>query len=421
MENRLNVGITHGDVNGISYELIIKLLAENRICELCVPILYGSPKVAAYYRKVLNVENFSLNTIREPGEANGKRSNIINCVDDNVKVDLGKETPESDQAAMIALKYALDQLDRDEIDVLTLAPQGPNTFSSEETGSLVEYLTKRYNTSDIMSILVSEKMKMGFVTEQVKLRDVPHQITQKNIFKKLTLLDDTLRLDFTIRKPKIAVLGLNPQVNCEQNGDEEANIIVPAIERARQNGIMAIGPFPAERFFSERMYEKFDAVLAMYYDQGIVAFKAVDEESAACYVAGLPVICSTSLTDPRYDLVGQDLGDEQGLRNALYLAMDVYVHREQNIELQKNPLPHYDIATNSNESDLNVEQIEGVKDIDDLSDSRSDKNENGICKKSRFHFYASATSSAISFTGISGDVFPRVFLHSGQAVTITSG
>ena len=141
---------------------------------------------------------------------------------------------------MIALKYALDQLDRDEIDVLTLAPQGPNTFSSEETGSLVEYLTKRYNTSDIMSILVSEKMKMGFVTEQVKLRDVPHQITQKNIFKKLTLLDDTLRLDFTIRKPKIAVLGLNPQVNCEQNGDEEANIIVPAIERARQNGYRTI-------------------------------------------------------------------------------------------------------------------------------------------------------------------------------------
>ena len=164
MENRLNVGITHGDVNGISYELIIKLLAENRICELCVPILYGSPKVAAYYRKVLNIENFSLNTIREPGEANGKRSNIINCVDDNVKVDLGKETPESDQATMIALKYALDHLDRDEIDVLTLAPQGPNAFFTEEAGSLVEYLGKRYNTADIMSILVSEKIKMGFVT-----------------------------------------------------------------------------------------------------------------------------------------------------------------------------------------------------------------------------------------------------------------
>ena len=183
MENRLNVGITHGDVNGISYELIIKLLAENRICELCVPILYGSPKVAAYYRKVLNIENFSLNTIREPGEANGKRSNIINCVDDNVKVDLGKETPESDQAAMIALKYGLDQLDRNEIDVLTLAPHGPNTFFTEEAGSLMEYLGKRYNTTDIMSILVGEKIKMGFVTEQVKLRDVPHQITQKNIFK----------------------------------------------------------------------------------------------------------------------------------------------------------------------------------------------------------------------------------------------
>ena len=365
MENRLNVGITHGDVNGISYELIIKLLAENRICELCVPILYGSPKVAAYYRKVLNVENFSLNTIREPREANSKRSNIINCVDDNVKVDLGKETPDSDQAAMIALKYALDQLDRNEIDVLTLAPQGPESFLKEEANSLTEYLAKRYNTPEAMSLFVSEKMKMGFVTEYSKLRDVPHQITQKNIMRKLMLLDDTLRMDFTISKPKIAVLGLNPQVNCGQNGDEETNIIVPAIERARQEGIMAIGPFPADRFFSEAMYEKFDAILAMYYDQGVAAFKAIDEESAAYYVAGLPVICATSLTDVRYDMVGQDLGDEQGMRNALYLAMDVFVHREQNIELQKNPLPHYDIATNSNESDLNVEQIEGVRDIDD--------------------------------------------------------
>lgn len=123
-----------------------------------------------------------------------------------------------------------------------------------------------------------------------------------------------MRQDFTILKPKIAVLGLNPQVNCGQNGDEEVNVIIPAIERAREEGIMAIGPFSAERFFSERMYEKFDAVLAMYYDQGVVAFKSVDEESAACYIAGLPVICSMSLTDPHYDIVGQNLGDEQGLR-----------------------------------------------------------------------------------------------------------
>lgn len=166
-----------------------------------------------------------------------------------MKVDLGKETPESDQASMIALKYALDQLDRDEIDVLALAPHGPNAFFTEEVGSLMEYMAKRYNTTDIMSILVSEKMRMGFVTEQVKLRDVPHQITQKNIVKKLILLDDTLRQDFTVLKPKIAVLGLNPQVHCGQNGDEETNVIAPAVEKAREEGIMAIGPFPAERFF----------------------------------------------------------------------------------------------------------------------------------------------------------------------------
>lgn len=360
MENRLSVGISHGDVNGVSYELIIKLLAENRMCELCVPILYGSPKVAAYYRKALNAETFTLNTIREPAEANGKRSNIINCVDDEVKVELGKETEESDRVAMTALKQALDHADGKQIHVVVMAPQGRNSFFADGAVDLTDFLRKRYGVVEAMTLAVNEKVKIGFVTENGKLRDVPGAVNMKTVLKKLILLDKTLRDDFTIQRPKIAVLALNSQVKEGESGEETA-VIMPAIGRARQSGIMAFGPFGAEEFFAKRMYEKFDAVLAMYYDQGMVPFTAMDVPGNAIYVAGLPVVCATSVEDPCYDMVGQNVADEQGIRNAIYLAMDIFSNRERNKELRKKPLPHYEIGANNNESDLNVEQIEGVK------------------------------------------------------------
>ena len=359
MEKKAKVGITHGDVNSVSYELIIKLLQENRLCELCTPILYGSPKVAAYYRKALSVENFNLNAVKTPAEANAKRTNIISCVDDQVKVDLGIETPESDQAAMTALKYALNHLDKKEIDVLTIAPQGDKSFALEESRSLPEYLAKRYDMADAMTVMVSKQMKIGFVTGYVPLKEVPQRITIKALGKKLQVLNDSLKNDFTLTKPKIAVLGLNPGMQ-GQNGGEETEVITPAIERARQHGIMAIGPFTADHFFGERLYEKFDAVLAMYHDQGSIPFTAIGEEPGIAYVAGLPVVCTFSLEGLGLDMVGQGVADEQGLRNALYLAMDIFAHRERNRELRQNPLPRYDVSSNSNESDLNVEQIEGV-------------------------------------------------------------
>ncbi|MDR1273812.1 MAG: 4-hydroxythreonine-4-phosphate dehydrogenase PdxA [Odoribacteraceae bacterium] len=361
MENRLRVGITHGDVNSVSYELIIKLLLENRICELCTPILYGSSKVAAYYRKVLNVENFSLNPIKIPSEANAKRANIIHCIDDNVKVEIGKETEESALAATTSLNSALHHLDKNEIDLVIMAPQGEASFTRAGNRGFPEYLAKCYNVPEIMTILVGERMKIGFVTENVPLREVPQLITTKNLGRKLQMLYSSLKIDFTISKPKIAVLGLNPYFKAGDNGEEEANVIIPAIERARQNGIMAVGPFMPDRFFSERLYEKFDAVLAMYNDQGVIPFKSLSEGSGAAYVTGVPGVCAFSLDSPGWDVAGQGIADEQGLRNALYLATDVCNNRRQNLQLLKNPLPHYDVASNSNESDLNVEQIEGVR------------------------------------------------------------
>jgi 4-hydroxythreonine-4-phosphate dehydrogenase len=359
MENRLKVGITHGDVNGVSYELIIKLLAENRVCELCTPILYGSPKVAAYYRKVLNAENTNFNPINAPGEANAKRANIIHCVDDNLKVDLGKETEESADAAIVALNSALHHLDKNEIDIVIMTPQGEESFARTGTKNFPDYLAKHYNTPEIMTILVSEQMKVSCITENTNLRDVPLYVTMQNISRKLQMLNNSLKIDFTISKPKIAVLALNPLPG--GTGEDETRAIIPAIEQVRKRGVMALGPFPADRFFSSRAHEKFDAVLTMHHDQGTIPFHSLSRSAGAAYITGLAGICAFSLDTPGWSIVGRGTADEQGVRNALYLATDVYTHRKRNLRLLKNPLPHYDVAANNNESDLNVEQIEGIK------------------------------------------------------------
>lgn len=360
MDNRLIVGITHGDVNGIGYELIIKMMAENKICEVCTPVLFGSSKVAAYHRKALNIENFNLNSIQRVQEANAKRCNIINCVDDAIKVDLGQETPESDEAAMLALNVALEALDHEEIHVLVGAPQGCNSF--QPANSCPAFLAARYDSRNVMPLLVGEKMKMGFVTNHLPLRNVAEQITVNNIFYKLKLLNSCLQRDFTIRKPRIAVLGLNPHTgeNCIY-GEEEKNIIIPAIEKARNNGIMALGPYSADSLFSGIEFEKFDVILAMYHDQGMIPFKAIEGNTGAVLLAGLPIVYTSTVHGTAFDIVGQGVGDELGMRNAVYLAMDVYQNRTMNDELTQNQLKHYDIASNSNESDLNVEQIAGVR------------------------------------------------------------
>lgn len=362
MENRLKVGITHGDINGVAYEMVIKMMAENRICEVCTPVFYGSPKVAAYYRKNLSVENFNLNSIQNAQDANSKRCNVINCVDDAVKVEAGRETPESDGVAISVLKRALDDLDNKSLDVLVAAPQGVNSFKLEEANGCIDFLNRRYETKYGMPVLVGEKMKMSFVTTHVPFREIANHLTVATVLSKLKTLDYCLKKDFSIRKPRIAVLGLNPHTgeNCNF-GEEEKNGLIPAIEKARENGIMALGPYAADTLFSGTEYEKFDAILALYYDQGMIPFKTIEGVEGAVLVAGLPVVYTSTVSGVAYDIAGQGVANEQGLRKAVYLAIDVFNTRMQNIALARNPLPHYDVAGNANESDMNVEQIAGVK------------------------------------------------------------
>lgn len=363
METRMRAGITHGDVNGISYELIIKMMAENRICEVCTPILYGSPKVAAYHRKMLNVENFNLNNVQSAKDANPKRCNVINCADDAVKVDLNQETQESDRTAMEALKRALDDADHKEIDVVVAAPQCGKSFRLENAISYCDLLAKRYNTENGMALLVGSKMKVAFVTTHIPFCDIAKHMTQENIFGKLKQLDATLRKDFGIRKPRIAVLGLNPHEENDGTNGDGLSTVVAAVDMAREKGIMALGPFAAENLFKGVEYSKFDAILAMYHGQGMMPFKMIEGDEGAVLYAGLPIVFTTTVSGTAYDITGQNMADETALNKALYTALDVYAHRQQIVRPNTDPAQQSREATaESDESDSETEQTDDVED-----------------------------------------------------------
>ena len=346
-ENRIKIGITQGDINGISYEVILKTLMDNRVYDSCIPILYGSPKVVAYHRKALNLVNFSFNAIRTADEANAKRPNLINCLDDNIRVELGKSTPQAGEAALISLKAAIKDLKENKIDVLLTGPINKNNIQSNDFkfAGHTEYLQQELGGKESLMIMVSEVVKVALVTGHIPLSQVASKITVENILGKLKILNESLLIDFAIRKPKIAVLALNPHSGDEGLiGREEIEIITPAIEQAKQQGILAFGPFAADGFFGSDSFKKFDAVLAMYHDQGLAPFKAMVFEDGVNYTAGLPFIRTSPAHGTAYELVGKDIASESSFRQALYLACDIYKNRSEYKHLTSNPMKEVDIS-----------------------------------------------------------------------------
>jgi 4-hydroxythreonine-4-phosphate dehydrogenase len=345
MSDKIKVGITQGDINGIGYEIIFKALSDNRLLEFITPVIYGSSKVAAYHRKALNIANFSLNSIRTAEEAHPKRVNIINCLGDEVRVELGKSTPIAGDAAFKALEAAVEDIKRGAVDVLVTAPINKKNIQSEKFSfpGHTEYLAGQAGTNDVLMLMVSNLLKVGVVTGHVPLKDVLGLITVDNIVDKLKILDSTLRIDFTVRKPRIAVLGLNPHAGDEGVlGNEEQEIIIPAIEKAKEEGIMALGPYPADGLFGNPQFKNFDAILAMYHDQGLAPFKALAFTNGVNYTAGLPFIRTSPDHGTAYDIAGLDKADKESFLNAIYLAVDAYRNRKMNQNLAKNPLKDFD-------------------------------------------------------------------------------
>ena len=347
-------GISQGDINGIGYEVIIKALMDNLINDFCVPVVYGSPKVASYHRKALNINNFSFNNIRSAEEANPKKANMINCLDDSIRVELGKSTPQGGEAAFISLEKAVEDLIQGKIDVLITAPIDKSNIQSESFHfkGHTEYLRSKAGAEATLMFMIGESMRIGFATDHVPLSKVPEMITLELLLQKIRLMSHSLILDFGIRRPRLAILGLNPHAGDNSLlGNEETEIIVPAIEQSQKEGILAFGPFPSDGFFGAGSFAKFDGILAMYHDQGLTPFKALSFDSGVNFTAGLPYIRTSPVHGTAFQIAGKGEASESSFRQAIYLACDIYKNRQVYAEITKNPLKHQDIEIHADRVD----------------------------------------------------------------------
>lgn len=353
-EKNILAGISHGDINGIGYEVIIKALSDPLMTEICTPVVYGSPKVAAYHRKALNISNFSFNNIRTPEEAHARKSNMINCLDDNIRVELGKSSTHGGESALISLEKAVSDLKSGKIDVLITAPIDKHNVQSEkfQFKGHTEYLKSKAGADDVLMFMIGESMRIGFVTGHVPLGKVSEMISIDLILRKLRLMHKSLMIDFAIRKPKIAVLGLNPHAGDNSLlGSEEAEIIIPAIQQAQKEGILIFGPFPADGFFGAGMFTKFDGILSMYHDQGLTPFKALSFDTGVNFTAGLPFVRTSPVHGTAFAIAGKGIASENSFRQSVYLACDIFRNRKMYAEIAKNPLKNYDIEIHSDKID----------------------------------------------------------------------
>ena len=342
MAKKLVVGITQGDSNGIGYEVIIKAFSDERILELCTPVIYGSSKIFGFYRKTLhNIGQINTNVISNAKEAHAKRVNILNCVPDNMPVEPGLSTPEAAKAAIVSLEKGVQDLRDGAIDVLVTAPINQRAMNGEgfkATGH-TEYLKEAFGVDDVTMIMVSDQLKVGIVTSHIPLKDVPSALTVEKILGKLRSIRKSMERDFGIASPKIAVLGLNP--HCGDGGllgNEEQSVILPAINAANDEGILAFGPYSADGFFGLGNYSRFDAILAMYHDQGLAPFKALAFEYGVNFTAGLPVVRTSPDHGTAYEKAGKDEADPRSMISAIYTAIDVYNNRAAYDELQKGKM-----------------------------------------------------------------------------------
>ncbi|MEX0986670.1 MAG: 4-hydroxythreonine-4-phosphate dehydrogenase PdxA [Bacteroidales bacterium] len=356
MSKKITIGISHGDVNGISYEVILKSLEDSRLLDLCTPIIYGSPKVAAYHKKALNMEVINFNSIRVAMEAAHKRVNIINCIDDNIRVELGKSTKQAGESSFLALKSATQDLKGELVDALVTGPINKQNIQSDNFrySGHTEYLMDIFGVDDVLMLMVSEYIKIGVVAGHVPISQLSAFITEQRVLSKIRILNQSLQKDFNIPKPKIAVLGLNPHAGDEGLiGDEEQQLIIPAINEAKKQNNLVFGPFPADGFFGSGAFAKYDGILAMYHDQGLIPFKTISRDEGVNYTAGLPVVRTSPAHGTAYEIAGKGEASPTSFRNAIYLACDIIRNRALYDEIHANPLHSTYNSGSDNDDDIN--------------------------------------------------------------------
>ncbi|MBO5720054.1 MAG: 4-hydroxythreonine-4-phosphate dehydrogenase PdxA [Bacteroidales bacterium] len=359
-QNKLRVAITHGDINGVGYEVIIKALSDQRMTELCTPVVYGAAKVSGYYKKVLDVPNLQFNIVVSADNILPDRVNFVNCFDDELKVEIGKPSLVAGEASLKALEVAVKDLKEGKVDVLVTAPINKNTIQSENfkfTGH-TEYLQNRLGEdSEPLMILMNENLKVALVTTHEPIKELSEKITKELIIKKLNIFNTSLKKDFRLERPRIAVLSLNPHAgDGGLIGDEEKETIIPAIEEAYNSGLVCFGPYPADGFFGAGLYKNFDGVLAMYHDQGLAPFKALSMDDGVNYTAGLDYVRTSPDHGTAYDIAGKSKASANSMRQAIYAAIDVYNNREMYAEITANPLRKQYVDKSGKDESVNLMQ-----------------------------------------------------------------
>lgn len=325
------IGITQGDINGVGYEVIAKALGDYKILELCTPVVYGLSKAAAYHKKYLNLPDFSFHLAKSPEQASSKRPNLINLYEEEVKIELGASTATAGEMSERALYASGRDLKSGAIDAIVTGPVNVNNMQSERFAfaGQTEFFGHYFGDGShkAMMMTVGESLRIGFATNHLPVEKVPAALNTETLTDRLKLLDHTLRRDFAVDNPKIAVLALNPNAGSEgRAGDEERLVICPAVEKAFDAKINAFGPFPADSFFADGKYREFDSVLAMYHDQGMIPFRILCPDGVE-FTAGLPVVRTAPVHGVQYGIAGRNMTDGQGMRNAIYCAIDILRNR----------------------------------------------------------------------------------------------
>jgi 4-hydroxythreonine-4-phosphate dehydrogenase len=330
--DKARIGITMGDLNGVGPEVLLKALSDNRLLSLLTPVIYGSSRAISFYKKSLNLEEFNYLQVKGRGQFAPKHVNVVNCWEDTIEINPGRPSTETGKAALKAIQQACLELKDGLIDALVTAPIDKKTINSEAFPfkGHTEYLTQFFGSRESLMLMCSETLRVGLVTEHVALSNVAPLITKERILSKLSLLEQSLQKDFGISKPKIAVLGLNPHAgDGGLLGTEEEEIIRPAIIEFKNKGKLASGPFPADGFFGTDTVRRFDAVLAMYHDQGLIPFKAFNFDRGVNFTAGLNVIRTSPDHGTGYAIAGKNQADEGSMREAIYLAHDILKNRTE--------------------------------------------------------------------------------------------
>ena len=349
-EKLIKVGISQGDINGIGYELILKTLEDVRIFEFCIPIIYGSSKVLTYHRKTLESSTISVTTIDNASEAIPNRINVINCCNEDVVVEFSQQTKAGEEAGKQALQKAIEDLKAGSVNVLLKAPT-VNDYTNRieaETGE----------GKKALKIFVKDGFRIALATDKVPFSDVPSLLSIELLVEKIKMLQSSLIHDFMITAPRIAVLSLNPETGDKEQFKEEKEIIIPAIKAVSEAGICCIGTYSADTFFGSGEYRKFDAILAMYYDQALIPFRSITFGEGVHYTAGLPFIITTPDQSVSFELAGKNLCTADSFRNALYLSVDLFSNRKLDKMIYANPLKkqYFERGSDNEKLDLTKEE-----------------------------------------------------------------